>query len=287
MTPLRYIRILFVLVAVPCAVSGQSANSAGTSPTPHTQNQSAPKRVTKTDSIVVGAHLTPEEVEDGKINDAYQPLYHLSRQTDCAQITSLCESKIIPMAESSKFPETRSKFLFLANRDIAGCEMKAGKYEEAEARYRKLFDYMPTWPGTSDSDYPINFRSIGTAQLAQGRWKDAIASLEKSVEIFDQQIEKALHSDPQSYREWQSKNLKWSQADARGFLGVAYFRDGRQSEAIETLEKAYNEALDSNATPADIQQIIDTGRVIAATVGDSTLQEKWNARTAPPKNSQQ
>ena len=68
---------------------------------------------------------------------------------------------------------------------------------------------------------------------------------------------------------------------------MAYFRDGRQSEAIETLEKAYNEALDSNAKPADIQQIIDTGRVIAATVGDSTLQEKWNARTAPQKNSQQ
>lgn len=253
MMSLRYFRILLVLVAIPCTVSGQPANSAGTKQTPDTQNQPIPKRVTKTDSIVVGAHLTPEEVEDGRINDAYQPLYHLSQQTDCAEIVRLCESKIIPMAEGSKFPETRSKFLILANRDIAGCEMKAGKYVEAEARYRKLFDYIPAWPGTSDSDYPINFRSIGTAQLAQGRWKEAIASLEKAVEIFDQQIEKALHSDPQSYREWQSKNLKWSQADAREFLGVAYFRDGRQSEAVEMLEKAYNEALDSNAKAGDIQ----------------------------------
>ena len=168
MTPLsrRFVILLSCLMVSACRVQGQSGNSGGNTPSPAPQNQSS-KRLTATDSVVVGAHLTPEEIEDGKISDAYQPLYHLSRQTDCAQITSLCESKIIPMAENSKFPETRSKFLFLANRDIAGCEMRAGKYEEAEARYRKLFDYIPVWPGTSDSDYPINFRSIGTAQLGR------------------------------------------------------------------------------------------------------------------------
>ncbi len=61
------------------------------------------KRVTAKDSIVVGAHLTPEEVEDGKINDAYQPLYDWKKPTDCPQIVQLSESKIIPMAEASKF----------------------------------------------------------------------------------------------------------------------------------------------------------------------------------------
>lgn len=287
MMPLRCVLIFIGLVATPCVISGQSDDSAGASSNPPAQNQSAPKRLTRTDSVVVGAHLTPEEIEEGKINDAYQPLYHLSPQTDCPQITSLCESKIIPMAESSKFAETRNKFLFLANRDIAGCEMKAGKYEEAEARYRKLFDYMSVWPGNSDSDYPINFSSIGTAQLAQGRWKDAIASLEKSVEIFDQQIEKALHSDSEFSRNEYSKHLKRSQASARELLAAAYFRDGQQIKAIEILEKAYNEALDSDAKPSDIQQIIDAGRAVAAMVGDSTLQEKWNARTVPQKNGQQ
>src|SRR5260370_1217763 len=113
------------------------------------------KRVTAKDSIVVGAHLTPEEVEDGKINDAYQPLYHWKKPTDCPQIVQLSESKIIPMAEASKFNETRNKFLFLANREIAGCEMQSGQYQDAEHRYEKLFEYMPVWPGISDSDYPL------------------------------------------------------------------------------------------------------------------------------------
>jgi hypothetical protein len=87
---------------------------------------------------VVGAHLTPEEIEDGKINDVYQPIYHWNRETDCEQIVKLCETQIIPMTEHSKFDETRNKFLYLANRSIAGCEMKSGKYQEAEERYQKF-----------------------------------------------------------------------------------------------------------------------------------------------------
>ena len=39
-------------------------------------------RVTTQQSVVVEAHLTPEESEEGKINDLYQPIYAM-QQHDC------------------------------------------------------------------------------------------------------------------------------------------------------------------------------------------------------------
>ena len=252
-----------------------------------TANKPNPPRVTSTDSIVVGAHLTPEEVEDGKINDVYQPLYHWKQSTDCQKIVELCETKIIPMAENSKFEETKNKFLFLANRDVAGCEMKAGQYERVEQRYLKLLELSSKWPGKSDSDYPQLYGSIGSAGLMQGHWKEAEAALEQSVSIFDEQIEQALHSDSEFLRNEHSKHLKRSEAHSRNLLSSAYFWDGRKKEAMETLEQAYQEALQSSATPEMIRQIIENGRTAARLMGDAAAQEKWEGRTALLPSSQQ
>jgi len=276
--------VVFALNPWPRLLFAQTSTSGGNPPA--TPNSKETPRVKATDSIVVGAHLTPEEIEDGKINDVYQPLYHWKQSTDCSKIIELCETKIIPMAENSKFEETKNKFLFLANRDVAGCELRTGKYAEAEQRYRKLFDYIPVWPGVADSDYPQNFREIGTALLMQGRWKDAEEPLEKSIQIFDEQIDKAMHSDLDFARNEHSKNLKMSEAQARDLLGAAYFRDSRQAEAMEMIEKAYEEAIQSSATPEMIQQIVENGRAAAKLMGDAAAQEKWDARTAHQEKSQ-
>lgn len=278
--------VVLILSAAGKRISAQATSPNGTNPQGTTKKPDTP-RVTATDSIVVGAHLTPEEIEDGKINDVYQPLYHWKQSTDCPKIVELCETKIIPMAESSKFEETKNKFLFLANRDVAGCEMKVGQYEKAEQRYLKLLELSSKWPGEGDSDYPQLYSSIGSARIMQGHWKEAEAVLEQAVRIFDEQIEKALHSDSEFLRNEHSKNLKMSQAHSRNLLASAYFWDGRKKEAMETLEKAYQEALQSNARPEMIRQIVENGRTAARLMGDAAAQEKWEARTAPQVNNQQ
>jgi len=258
-------------------------NPEQSSPPAEAEKDSSRKRVKAKDSIVVGAHLTPEEIEDGKINDAYQPLYHLTQPNDCPQIVKLCETQIIPMAEKSKFEVTRNKYLFLANREMASCEMASGAYEEAERRYQKLFDYIEIWPGKDDSDYPLNYRAIGSARIMQQKWKEAEKSLEMSIAIFDQQIDGAAHADSEFMRHEHSKNLKMSQAQARNYLAIACFRDDRQAEAMGMLEKAYQEAIDSSATPQMIQKIIDSGRAASAALGDTTEKAKWDARTPSSK----
>lgn len=275
-----FLVLALALILPGSATQAQEQKPAPASP-PATPDKTQ-KRVTAHDSVVVGAHLTPEEKEDGRINDAYQPLYHLKAPEDCPQILDLDETKIIPMAEKSQFEATRNKFLYFANRDIASCEMSSGKYKEAELRYLRMFDFIKVWPGIEDSDYPLNFRLIGQARLKQMHWKEAEEPLEKSIAIFNEQIERALHSDSEFMRNEHSKNLKMSDALARNQLAVAYFRDDRQPEAMEMLEQAYQEALQSSATPKQIQAIIDGGRAASATLGDTEAMKKWDSRKSPP-----
>lgn len=280
----RFLALTLVLVSSAMTTPAQDQKpDSTTNPSPTAKKDLPQKRVTATDSIVVGAHLTPDEIEDGKINDVYQPLYHWASPKDCQQIVKLCETQIIPMAERSKFEMTRNKFLYLANRAVAGCEMNSGQYAKAEERYQKMFDFISIWPGKSDSDYPMNYRSIGAARIMQGRWKEAEEVLEKSLEIFGEQIERALHSDLEFTRNEESKNLKMSDARARNLLATAYFWDGRQPDAMEMLEKAYQEATQSSAGPDLIQQIIDNGRTASSILGDTTAKSKWNSRVPVPK----
>jgi tetratricopeptide (TPR) repeat protein len=270
--------LALALILTEGAVAAQE-QKPGQSPSRQSQEKTTTqRRAVAHDSIVVGAHLTPEEVEDGKINDAYQPLYHLKKPSDCPQIEKLCQTEIIPMAERSKFELTRNKFLYLANRDVAICESRTGRAKEAEERYQKMFDYIKVWPGNDDSGYPMNYRFIGEARIMQMRWKDAEESLEKSIAIFGEQIDRALHSDSEFSKNGHSKNLKMSDALARNLLALAYFRDGRETEAMETLEKAYQEAVQSNASAEMIQQIIEAGRIISDSIGDAAAQVKWDAR---------
>jgi tetratricopeptide (TPR) repeat protein len=279
----NFLLLAAVLILIGNGALAQDQKPEQSNPPTSSTKSSPQKRVTAHDSIVVGAHLTPEEIEDGKINDVYQPLYHLRKPQDCTEIVNLCVTKIIPMVEQSKFEMTRNKFLYLANRDVASCEMDSGKYQDAEERYEQMFDFIKVWPGTEDSDYPINYRLIGSARLMQGKWKPAEEALEKSIAIFDEQIERALHSDSEFTKNEHSKNLKISQAQALDLLAAAYFQDDRKNEALETLEKAYQEAIRSSATPKMIQQIIDSGRRASAAVGDGASKAKWEARTTVPE----
>jgi tetratricopeptide (TPR) repeat protein len=277
----RGVRALLVLVVIaaigasgqaPKPVSSDSASQGTAKPA---------KRVTQTDSIIVGAHLTPEEKEDGKINEAYQPLHHFQKPGDCAAITELCETKVIPMAKASKFELTRNKFLFLANREVAVCEMQAGKYQEAEQRFDRLFEYIPFWPGENDSAFPMNYMAIGTARIHQGRWNEAEAALQKSVKLFTEQIQRAQKDsdlDSEFTKDEPIRNLKRSDATARYLLAEALLLSGRHSQAMDMLERAYQEELESGIEKRTFENIIQAGQVTAAILRDDVAIARWAGR---------
>src|SRR5262249_20215380 len=161
------------------------------------------------------------------------------RKGNCTtQIIERYKSEVIPLAEKSPFNVPKNKFLFLANRDIGNCYLAQQDFVEAEASFQKILQYAPVWPGTDDSAYPIDFRQIATAQMGQQRWRDAEVSLQKSVSLFDPQIESAMKADSEFSRTGHAGNLRGSKAISLTYLGIVYLREGRTADALRTADTA-------------------------------------------------
>jgi tetratricopeptide (TPR) repeat protein len=232
------------------------------------------------DSVTVTAKVTPEETEDGKINDAYQPVFVLEQRGNCETAIRRYESEVIPLAQRSKFEIPKNKFLFLANRGIGNCYMAQRRYQEAERRFSQIMEYLPIWPGTDDSDYPINFRQIATAQMGQQRWEAAEDSLKKSVSLFDTEIEKALTSDDEFWRTEHAGNLIGSKARSLAYLGIVYLREERKSEALKTAEIAYNAVTKPHVPSSFLSEVVQVGLSIATACGDENAISQWSLRSA-------
>lgn len=233
-------------------------------------------------SIVVTAKLTPEEIEDGKINDVYQNVYKLQEQHNCAAAIGQYRGVVIPAAEKAKFDVPRNKFLFLAYRGIGDCDLSSGRFAEAEQVFEKLLEYVRIWPGVDDSDYAINYRSIGVARMGQQNWKGAEDTLLEAITILDQQIDRAVHSDSDFMRTEHANSLRMSQDVAMNLLGVVYFREQRTEDALAILDKAYNQAETYHATQTIVSRIVQSGVQISTAAGDSPATALWSQRSKSP-----
>ena len=267
---------LFGLLIVQAPASAQNHS-------PQTQSPASPKPV-RHDSVEVVAHLSPEEVEDGKLNDVYETIAQLQRKGTCTtEIIQRYQSEVIPLAEKSTFNVPKNKFLFLANRDIGNCYLAQQKFAEAEASFQKILLYAPVWPGTDDSAYPINFRQIATAQMGQQRWEAAEESLKKSVSLFDPQIEKAIKSENEFSRTERAGNLLGSKARSIAYLGIVYLREGRTAEALKTAELAYYKATQPHVSSAFVSEVVKVGRSIAQASGDEDAIHKMVTTQSAPR----
>jgi tetratricopeptide (TPR) repeat protein len=156
-------------------------------------------------------------------------------------------------------------------------------YDEAEQSFQQILEYMPIWPGIDDSDYPINFREIGTAQMGQQHWDAAEESFKKSVSLFDAQIDKALNSDNEFVRTEHVGNLYRGKARSLAYMAVVYLREGRPVEALKTADLAYNVVTQPNVPPKFATEIVQVGRMIAQATGDEDAMAKWSQREPPEK----
>jgi len=245
---------------------------------PSPQTQATAPHAARHDSVEVVAHLSPEEVEEGKLNDLYQSIAQIQRKGTCTdELIQRYRSEVILVAEKSAFNVPKNKFLFLANRDIGNCYLAQQKFAEAEASFRKILEYAPVWPGTDDSAYPIDFRQIATAQMSQQHWTEAEQSLLKSIALFDPQIAAGEKSDAELHSQL-SLNYRGSQSQSYALLAVVYFRKGRVEDALTTIEKAYEEVTKYKLAPQFHNQVLEIGKAIANASEDSAAQRTWSQR---------
>ena len=262
---------LFGLLFVHVLASAQNPTGQTQSPTP--------SKPVRHESVEVVAHLSPEEVEEGKLNDVYEQIAQLQRKGTCTtEFIHRYQSEVIPLAEKSTFNVPKNKFLFLANRDIGNCYMAQRRYAEAEESFKKIMEYLPVWPGTDDSDYPINFRQIATAQMGQQRWEAAEASLSQSVALFDPQIERALKSDSEFSRTEHAGNLIGGKARSLSYLAIVYLREGRTSEALKAAELAYETVTRPHVQATFLNEVLRVGSSVAEQSGDEGAIARWSQR---------
>lgn len=235
------------------------------------------------DSVTVTATLTPEEKEDWKINEVYQPIFSLEQKRDCDTAIQRYQANVIPLAEQSKFDVPKNKFLYLANRGMGNCYMTEQRYDLAEQSFRKTMDYLPIWPGIEDSDYPINFQQIAAAQMGQQHWNPAAESLKTSISLFDERIEKALKSANTETRSEYAGHLRGSKARSVAYLAFVYLREGQVKEAIQTADLAYEAATGPNVPVAFLNEVVKLGRSIAQASGDESAIAMWSRRASAQK----
>jgi len=76
------------------------------------------------------------------------------------------------LSTSDDFPPPYEQYAALAKGDVV---LHQKDYGSAEARYRKVVDDYPDWSN--------GYSNLGFAQLALGKYQDAVANLEKSISI--------------------------------------------------------------------------------------------------------
>lgn len=247
---------------------------------PVSENHTEPSGRLSTPQSIPGAQLSSYELEESKINDAYQQVVRVHLQGDCAAASEKYRSLVIPMAEKTQSDAVRRKFLFLSYRGLGNCYLAMSRFDEAEETFQTLFAYLPVSGDKKDSDYAINFESIAMARMGQQRWKSAEESLQKAVSIFDDQIGDSGTSTPDSVENERTNKLRVSEDMALNLAAVVYYREQRYTEALETLERAYAQGVTFRA-PADIvEQIANDGRAVSAATGDADAIALWSKRVA-------
>jgi len=264
-----------VLTFTALSMGSMAAIPQTPSPPAQSSGSSIPPRH---DSVEVVVRLSPDEAEDGKLNDVYESVAQLQRKGSCTpEIIRRCESEVIPAAEKSSLNVPGNKFLFLANRDIGNCYAAQQRFVEAEASFQKILQYAPVWPGTSDSAYPINFRQIATAQMGQQQWAAAEQSLLKSIALFEPQIAAGEKSDAELHSQV-SLNYRGSQSRSYALLAFVYFREGRVEDALGTVENAYDEVTKYNLASQFRTEVENIGKSIANASENTATQKLWSQR---------
>lgn len=246
------------------------------------ENHMEPSHGISASQSIPQPRLSSYELEEGKINDVYQQVVRIHLQGDCAAAAEKYRSLVIPMAERTQSDTIRRKFLFLGYRGLGNCYLALTRFTEAEETFQRLFQYLPISSGREDADYAINFESIAMARMGQQRWKSAEESLQKAVSIFDDQIGHSATSTPDSVQNERTNKLRVSEDMALNLVAVVYFREQRYAEALEILDRAYNQSVTFRA-PADIvEQIANDGRAVSTATGDVDAIALWSKRVASP-----
>jgi hypothetical protein len=252
---------------------------------PPSKDTDANGRVVSKQSVTVSAGFTPEQMEDDALNHHVANSFGCAADLDCQVTTDKYKSDLIPAAEQAKFPRNKAKYLEIANDAIAQCDLKHGRYVEAEQSLHQALTQAEIWPGKDDSAYPDLWLGLSLAQLSQEHWQDAAASATQAAAIHQTRIDNyskilstATDDAIADRMRGQIRREKQQRATALSFIALSNSREGNLDQAANMLEQAYQEAVAGDAPPKDLRDIENFGARLATQTNNSAEAAKWAAR---------
>src|ERR1700722_2463240 len=216
---------------------------------PPSKDTDANGRVVSKQSVTVSAGFTPEQMEDDALNHHVANSFGCAADLDCQATTDKYKSDLIPAAEQAKFPRNKAKYLEIANDAIAQCDLKHGRYVEAERSLHQALTQAEVWPGKNDSAYPDLWLGLSLAQLSQEHWQDAAASATQAAAIHQTRIDNyskilstATDDAFADRMRGQIRREKQQRATALSFIALSESREGNLDQATNMIEQAYQEA---------------------------------------------
>ena len=114
--------------------------------------------------------------------------------------------------------------------------------------------------------------------MGQQQWAAAEQSLLKSIALFEPQIAAGEKSDAELHLQL-SLNYRGSQSEGYALLAVVYFREDRVQDALNSIEKAYDEVTKYNLAPRYRNDVETIGKSIANASGNEAAQKLWSQRS--------
>jgi hypothetical protein len=123
------------------------------------------------------------------------------------------------------------------------------------------------------------FARLRRRRWANSHWAAAEQSLLKSIALFEPQIAAAEKSHDEVHSEF-SRNYRGSQSRSYALLAVVYFREGLVQDALNVVEKAYDEVTKYNLASQYRNEVVNIGQSIANASGDSAVEKVWSERAS-------
>jgi tetratricopeptide (TPR) repeat protein len=244
------------------------------------------KRATTQQTVVVGAGLTKEEIEESKVESPIETALQDARMAYQQQAYDVALDKyksVVQLSQPLKSEASRNKYLGFAYGGVGRCYLALHRYAEAEEIYQRRFHYLKVWPGVMDSEYALNYESLGLARMGQQDWKRAEDPLRQAISTFDRQIAHFKKSDEYSGQDIVANADRADQDMALSLLAVVLYRERRYADALALLGRAYDQGYSFHAPAKYMVQIVNTALVVATAASDTTARNTWLKRF-PPSN---
>ena len=231
-------------------------------------------------STTVSAGLDAEEVEAGlRVRENIDKAEDLLARDQLEEALALVNDTL-QLARDLEDVEFRNPSLESLLRLQGVVHFRQQRYSQAEQSFLEREAVQLAYHDPAESEVGHTYVALAQIHLAANRQRSAEEYVRKAIARYDLGIEKYKDSDDYSEDAIIANGIRLSKSQALYHLAVAQARSSRDSEALASLEEAYQLAVKFRARPDQVERLVQAGTLLSARMGDAAAKAEWDRRVA-------